>query len=320
MAGAHRGTAALQADAALATEGHMMGEPASAGPFHVGELRAQALAGGGASGGAIRDFMPEQHRDFFATLPFLLLATADNEGAPVAGIVSGPAGFVSSPDERSLHLHPACVVQGPAGSLLRSGQPVGLLGIEFHTRRRNRANGLIAAVDSEGLRVAVRQSFGNCPKYIQSRELHHVPATAAPIVPSVSFSGLDAEARKRISAADTFFVATSSGAIDDPHHGVDISHRGGPQGFIDIHGNTLTIPDFRGNRYFNTLGNMLLEPRAALLFIDFCSGDLLHLQGRTEILWSTDDRAGSPDAERRWRFHTERGWRQHGALPLRQLG
>jgi hypothetical protein len=320
MADAHRSTAALQADAALATEGRMMDGSTATGPFHAGELRAQALAGGGASGGAIRDFMPEQHRVFFAGLPFLLLATVDNEGAPVAGIVSGPAGFVSSPDDRSLRLHPGFAIQGPALPPLQPGQQVGLLGIEFHTRRRNRANGVISGAGSDGLRVAVRQSFGNCPKYIQPRELQHVSAGIPPPAPAISFSGLDAEARKQISAADTFFVATSSGAADEPRHGVDISHRGGPQGFIDIRGNTLTIPDFRGNRYFNTLGNMLLESRAALLFADFSSGDLLHLQGRAEILWSADDQACGADTERRWCFHAERGWRQQGALRLRQIG
>jgi hypothetical protein len=48
----------------------------------------------------------------------------------------------------------------------------------------------------------------------------------------------------------------------------------------------LTIPDFRGNRFFNTLGNLVSDPRAALLFVDFETGDLLHLQGRVEIDWS----------------------------------
>lgn len=47
------------------------------------------------------------------------------------------------------------------------------------------------------------------------------------------------------------------------------------------------MPDFRGNRYMNTLGNLLAEPRAALLFIDFDRGDVLHLQGKTQILWQT---------------------------------
>jgi uncharacterized protein len=295
----------------------MMDDATATGPFHAGELRAQALAGGGAPGGAIRNFMPEQHREFFASLRFILLATTDHDGAPVAGIASGRAGFMSSPDEHHLHLHAAAEVQGPTAALLRPGQSIGLLGIEFHTRRRNRANGVITAVDDKGIHISVRQSFGNCPKYIQVRELTDAPAARPHLEPATSFTGLDADARRQISAADTFFVATSSGATDDMRGGVDISHRGGPPSFIHIHGNTLSIPDFRGNRYFNTLGNMLLEPRAALLFIDFTSGDLLHLAGRCEIDWAPDGQAG---AERQWRFRVERGWRRRGALPLRQIG
>ena len=42
---------------------------------------------------------------------------------------------------------------------------------------------------------------------------------------------------------------------------MDISHRGGRPGFVRVDGDVLTIPDFRGNRYFNTLSNLLLEQR-----------------------------------------------------------
>ena len=45
--------------------------------FHEDELRAQSLAGQGASRAAIRPFMPEQHRAFFALLPYLFAATLD---------------------------------------------------------------------------------------------------------------------------------------------------------------------------------------------------------------------------------------------------
>src|SRR5690606_30188916 len=41
-------------------------------PFHAGELRAHELAGGGPPGFAIRDAMPEQHRDFFSTLQYVM--------------------------------------------------------------------------------------------------------------------------------------------------------------------------------------------------------------------------------------------------------
>lgn len=66
---------------------------------------------------------------------------------------------------------------------------------------------------------------------------------------------------------------------------MDVSHRGGPPGFVRLEGQTLTIPDYNGNRYFNTLGNLVSNPRAALLFVDFERGDVLHLQGTTEIVW-----------------------------------
>ena len=77
------------------------------------------------------------------------------------------------------------------------------------------------------------------------------------------------------------------------------------------------IPDFRGNRYFNTLGNLLGEPRAGLLFVDFESGDMLQLQGRAEIEWDGETAAHFfAGAERIWRFHVARGWRRRAALPF----
>jgi len=290
--------------------------PSHAGPcpFHAGELRAQALAGGGASGSAIRDFMPEQHRAFFAAQRFLLLAACDDDGRPAVTVVSGAPGFASSPDACHLRLAVAPDPDDPVRPLLRPGRQAGLLGIDFATRRRNRANGVITTVDGDGMLITMRQSFGNCPKYIQPRVLCETAPASAADAPPEYFIGLDRQARDRIARADTFFVATSAGGEGG---GVDVSHRGGPAGFIRIDGDTLTVPDFRGNRYFNTLGNLLLEPRAALLFIDFSNGGLLHLQGSTELLWDADAARDFPGAERLWRFHAERGGRRRGALPLR---
>ena len=94
--------------------------------------------------------------------------------------------------------------------------------------------------------------------------------------------GLDDAARALIAAADTFFVASRSRPEVGSGGGLDMSHRGGRPGFVGVHGDTLAIPDFRGNRFFNTLGNLLGDPRAGLLFVDFASGDLLQLQGRAD--------------------------------------
>lgn len=285
------------------------------GVFHAGELRAQALAGVSASGAAIREFMPEQHRTFFAALPFLLLASTDDDGWPVATLLAGAPGFVSSPDQRSLRIEAAAGAPDPVRALLRPGRPVGLLGIDFNSRRRNRANGIVCEAGPDALDIAVTQSFGNCPKYIQPREVRVTPASARPAATLSPLAGLDGQARALISTADTFFVATSAGQAGERPGGVDMSHRGGAPGFVKIAGDTLVCPDYAGNRYFNTLGNMLLEPRAALLFIDFSNGDLLHLQGRSEIVWRAEDNQDFPGAERLWRFRVERGWR--GAGPLR---
>lgn len=275
-------------------------------PWHAGELAAQQRAHGGyAPGGAgVRSFMPDQHRLFFAQLPFVVAATVDEAGAPIATVLAGGAGFIGSTDARSLAI--AAHADNPAGQAMARGAPLGLIGIELHTRRRNRANGEIAYAGPEGLLVAVRQSFGNCPQYIHPRVLHVVEP--APGVES--FEGLDAAARAQVVVADTFFVATASGPRVE-NGGVDVSHRGGPAGFVRIDGDALVIPDYRGNRYFNTLGNLLLEPRCALLFVDFDSGAMLQLQGTAEVFW---DEADLPQAERTWRFRPERGFRADSGL------
>ena len=281
-------------------------------PFHVGERAAQALAGVASPNAAIRDRMPDQHRAFFGLLAFLPIATVDGEGAPVATILTSAPGFITSPDANTLHIAARPDPADPAARFLVPGAPVGILGIDLVTRRRNRANGRLQSIDSGGLTVAIEQSFGNCPQYIQTRAWREGDGAPGRLE---MLTGLDPAARSMIVGADTFFVASNSDDRAGAMGGVDISHRGGRPGFVAVNGDTLTIPDFRGNHYFNTLGNLLLDPRAALLFVDWSDGTLLHLTGRVEILWNeTDDFVG---AERLWRLTVIAGWRRKAALPLR---
>lgn len=293
-------------------------------PFHFGELEAQIRAGGGNRGGAIRPEMPDQHRAFFEALPFVIVASIDraadsgragqaDSGWPVATIWSGAPGFVRAPDARTLQIAGVPDPSDPAAHAFVAGAPFGMLGIELATRRRNRANGVIDRADEHGIVVGVRQSFGNCPQYIHPRELRPAPREA---VPAERFEGLDPAAVEMIGRADTFFVATAA-RTEEATGGVDVSHRGGPRGFVRVDGNVLTIPDYKGNRYFNTLGNLVSQPRAALLFVDFASGDVLHLQGATEIQWDGPEVRTVQGAERLWRVHVERGWHRRAALPLR---
>jgi predicted pyridoxine 5'-phosphate oxidase superfamily flavin-nucleotide-binding protein len=282
--------------------------------FHADELAAQAQAGHVlGETPAIRPFMPEQHRTFFAALPYLLVGTVDATGAPVATLLTGQPGFIQAPDPRHLDIAATLDPGDPAAGALVPGAEVGILGIDFATRRRNRANGQIVRRDRDRVTVAVAQSFGNCPQYIQRRTAE---AVHRPAGPHETLAALDQEAAALIGGADTLFVASRArdGLRDG---GADISHRGGRPGFVRIRGNVLTIPDFPGNRYFNTLGNLIGEPRAALLFLDFDRGDLLVLQGRTAIDWSGAAAAGLAGAQRSWSFTVEGGWRRRAAVPLR---
>lgn len=284
------------------------------GPFHAGELVAQARAGVAAPGGAagIRTFMPYQHREFFPLLPYLFVSTTDEDGWPVATVLTGEPGFITSPDPNTLVVGATPRAGEPGHDLFRAGRPFGALGVDFSTRRRNRANGVIEAADAGGLRLKVLQSFGNCPQYIQTRV---VEAEAASDAPAEAVAVDAPEVLAQIASADTFFIATASGGENG---GADISHRGGLPGFVKVQDGALVVPDFRGNRFFNTLGNLVEDPRAALLFVDFDTGDLLHLRGRVEIDWDPPAGETWPEGvQRQWRFYPEMAWRRSAALPLR---
>jgi predicted pyridoxine 5'-phosphate oxidase superfamily flavin-nucleotide-binding protein len=280
--------------------------------FHADERAAQQLAGYARTGGAIHEALTAQHRDFFERLAYVFAGVLDDHGWPLAAILTGSPGFVRSPDPKTLVVRAQLPAADPAAPALQAPRDVALLGIDLATRRRNRANGAIIASDAQGFAMRVQQSFGNCPQYIQRRTSEALARRPGPLVVARS---LDETARTLIESADTFFVASRSRPDIEEAGRVDISHRGGKAGFVAIDAQgSLVIPDYRGNRYFNTLGNLHGDPRAALLFIDFDRGDSLQLQGRVTIDWT--GRSGAGDAERLWRFEPTASWRRPAAVPI----
>lgn len=284
--------------------------------FHEGERAAQARVGmrermAQIGAHVIRDAMPEQHREFFRLLPFVLVGGADATGQPWASAIAGPTGFVDSPTPRRLTIDAARDPNDPVLGAIRPGTALGVLGLEPHTRRRNRANGVVAAVDPGSIVIDVRESFGNCPKYIQARRATYYASRIRP--PSLRrLAGLDDDARAVIGAADTFFLASAH-----PEVGVDVSHRGGKPGFVHVDGDTLTVPDYSGNFFFNTIGNLMVDPRAGLLFIDVERGDLWHLATDVEIVWEGPELAAHAGAMRLLRLRVREVLHRPGALPLR---
>jgi predicted pyridoxine 5'-phosphate oxidase superfamily flavin-nucleotide-binding protein len=291
--------------------------------FHAGERALQTGAGVAErlerlGPQVIRDHLPQQHRDFFALLPFIIVGSLDERDRPTASLLAAPPGFVRSPDPKTLRIDALARHDDPLHENLRPGAPLALLGIQPHTRRRNRANGRVLERDDRGFAVEVRQSFGNCPKYIHPREVTYVGAARS--LPAVVSDGLGSAERALVSRADTFFIASahpearSGGARA---HGIDVSHRGGPQGFVHFTAHdTLVVPDFRGNNFFNTLGNLHLHPAAGLLFIDPMSGDVLQLDVRSETRAGTHPFGGSEHSGRVLCFVVQRARWFRAASPL----
>lgn len=293
-------------------------------PFHEGERAIQERVGVKErilrfAHRAIRDHMPDQHRAFYGKLPFLWVGHVDDEGWPWASMLTGKSGFMQTPTDKTLRIAALPAPGDPLRASLKPGLAIGALGIEPHTRRRNRFSSRVLQSD-HGIELSIDQTLGNCPQYIQTRSVRYAREPDAPFdaPPPEHFTHFDKDARALIENADTFFVASAASARDhDRVRGADVSHRGGRPGFVGIEGNTLTIPDFVGNFLFNTLGNLHTYPRAGLTFLNFETGEHLLLTGTTEIIWDGPEVDAFRGAERLWRFTLDHGVRLRDAMALR---
>lgn len=286
-------------------------------PFHPGEQLIQHRLGirdqiQELGRRIIRNYMPDQHRRFFCQVPYVLLGHTDNKGWPWASALCHPdgtaEGFIDSPNKGALVIPFAPLFGDPLNHGLQLKQRVGLLGIELSNRRRNRLSATVTGMNEGSIEVSVDQSFGNCPKYINARSLVSNPTERTPrITASTKFNKC---AKDIIKQADTFFVASYAGSskrsnpdmTKEQVEGVDVSHRGGKQGFVSVDGNELHIPDYPGNNFFNTLGNFVVNPKAGLTFIDFKNGDIVMLTGTIMINWHAIPELRDSQVQRSWSF------------------
>ncbi|MDA9981453.1 MOSC domain-containing protein [Gammaproteobacteria bacterium] len=298
--------------------------PDNESPFHRGEKELQSRLGirekvEQAGRRMILDHIPEQLQDFYSRLPILLVGTADEAGRPWASVLVGQPGFLQVIDPQTLRVTGRPIYGDPLNKALVDGADIGALGLEFHTRRRNRVNGKIAHVKASGFEIRVTQSFGNCPKYIQARDMD--PGRR------IDSIGEDRTVHRRqalnmtgaalIASSDTFFITSQFSENGDWTRGIDVSHRGGRPGFVIVaHETSLLFPDYSGNCMFNTLGNLLVNPRSGLLFIDFQTGDTLQLTGEAETLWDPQHTQRFPGARRVVAFRVEETIHIERALPI----
>jgi predicted pyridoxine 5'-phosphate oxidase superfamily flavin-nucleotide-binding protein len=227
--------------------------------YHEGELDVQRRAGvadlAARVGRIIGGTIPPVAAQFIEARTLLIASTIDDDGRVRASPLFGA---IHVDDERTLRIRSDAPADGS----------IGLLAIDFATRRRMRVNG-VARREGRDLIVTTREVYSNCPQYIHPRPVR--PDTSSP------------EAWVRTS--DTFFLATAH-----PQRGADASHRGGDPGFVTFDGERVVFPDYSGNNMFNSLGNLAVNPNCGLLFLDFESGARLELSGRGRVEWEPERR------------------------------
>jgi ferredoxin-NADP reductase len=164
------------------------------------------------------------------------------------------------------------------------------------TRKRVKIGGKMVAgtvretqVEIEGLSTKqhqvqlvtkIDQSLGNCPKYLNQYELQ--PALVEAKLFSTG-STLPDKGRALVNKSDMFFLSTSA------NKDMDVNHRGGPPGFVRISApNQIVYPEYSGNRLYQSLGNLLINPKIGITFPDYESGDVLYITGTTDVLVGED--------------------------------
>jgi predicted pyridoxine 5'-phosphate oxidase superfamily flavin-nucleotide-binding protein len=273
--------------------------------YHPGELSVQERAGGreiaARMGRSISSTIPPPARNFVRSQPLVVIGSVDASQRVWASLLTGVPGFMQAVDEHTVRINARSAVGDPLGDNLAANSAVGLVAIEFATRRRMRLNGK-AEVGADGsITIHAQQVYANCPKYIQARRWRARPPEAHS-KPTVQRQTTLAEDQQQwIREADTFFVASHH-----PENGADASHRGGRPGFVRVlNAHQLVWPDYSGNTMFQTLGNIAVNPQAGLLFIAFTRERTLQITGRARILWDQERIAEFAGAERLVEFDVD---------------
>ncbi|MQM28018.1 pyridoxamine 5'-phosphate oxidase family protein [Glycomyces albidus] len=278
--------------------------------FHPGETSVQRRAGIHAAAhgsAAVGDEIPAVAEEFLSAQRMVVVA-AERDGAMWTSALAGPPGFLQAVGASTVRIGAELPEGDPLAGAFDAAAEIGMIALEPATRRRMRINGR-ARAEAGGLRVDAAQVYANCPKYIQTRHAEPAPPTPLHRTEGTSLTPSQVD---WVSGADTFFIGTVA-----PGLGADASHRGGSPGFVEADAHRITWPDYTGNSMYMTFGNLELDPRAGLLFIDWDTGHTLHVSGTAAVDWDPDRAAAHPGAHRLIDFDVERVVQLDHRLPLR---
>lgn len=285
--------------------------------YHEGELAVQAIAGETSmaerNGSVISGRIMGGALPFLEKQPMAALAYQDRDCRVWVSILFGRPGFIRSADGSAVDIDTTAIavqMHDPIWASIGSGTPAGMIVIELSSRRRIRINGDLTQPSENSLRLVVRESYPNCPKFITRRSVRTGTTEASSAQAFCEGTSLSVEQTATVESADVFFIGTAHA-----DRGFDASHRGGFVGFVEVlDAQTLRIPDYQGNSMFNTLGNLAADARAGITIPDFGRSVVLRLSGRAETLWNQPDEAGLSGGTHRFlQFHIE-SWTEE-ALP-----
>jgi hypothetical protein len=260
-------------------------------PYHAGEIAVQERTGerdiARRHGALISSAIVSSALPFLARQRLVAVSTAGDDGRLWTSVWCGQPGFVRSADGQRVVIGRTLMTASPDDPVMGRvavARDVGVLAIEFASRRRLRINGAIEGISMNEVSIVVRESVPNCPKYIQRRHPHQDPETSVNRRPTARGNALDAERQALIERADTVFVGSVHA-----ERGVDTSHRGGAPGFIQVVDPTrLRVPDYRGNSMFLTFGNYAVDDRASLAVLDFDGGQVVSFSGSARLQFGVD--------------------------------
>jgi uncharacterized protein len=289
-------------------------------PFHSGEITVQTRAGvreeAEQIGKVISNIIKPAAAEFLLTQQIAVASTIATDGRVWASLFTGSPGFVQALDQQTVQVDGICPLTDPLHQNLHQNPQIGLLIIDLSNRKRLRLNGNITMQQKNLLQIQIYQSFFNCPKYIQTRYLR--TTKIAELQPELQPSeiqtrhALSEADQSWLAQADTFFISSVH-----PDSGADASHRGGYPGFIQVvDSQTLLFPDYSGNNMFQTLGNLTVNPRTGLLFVDFEQGHTLQVAGQATIFWEAEQLAAFAGAQRLIQFSIEQIRETQNATPF----
>lgn len=225
---------------------HSRNMPARTIEWHEGELAVHSLLKVPTHRNPTAPGLPASYGHRIAAAPLLALGTLDGEGRPWTTVWGGEAGGVARPVAEGV-LGIKSLVDGEDDPVLRAlwdgmegdvvqhpgGKVVSGLAIDLRTRDRVKVAGrMVAGAFAEGGRevqiaVDVQESLGNCPKYLNRKDVR----AREEIVKGAVERGLplSEDAVGVVGRADMVFLSSADG-----EGGMDTNHRGGAAGFVRV--------------------------------------------------------------------------------------